>query len=128
MTEDEVIDLLSMAAAFDSRTIGEADVAAWQAVADSCGWTSATARRALVEHHGHSTTRLVPGHITALIEAERARIRRSFNPVPPPVNLRDDPTAERAWLRERARRHVQDGLDAWTAERTPRELPGPPPE
>lgn len=127
MTRDEVIDLLTMAAAFDSRTVGESDLEAWQAVATACGWTAHTARRALIEHYGHDTDRLVPAHLTQIIEAERNRIRRTYDPVPPPVVLRDDPAAERTWLRERARQHVRSGLDEWATGSAPRELPGPPP-
>jgi hypothetical protein len=113
VNEDDVIDLLTMAAAIDQRTVGEADVTAWLAIAHECDWTPATARRALVEHYANHAERLMPAHITRRIAAQRERIRRTYVPVAPPAELRDDPTAERLWLRERARRWVAIGLEAW---------------
>lgn len=71
MTTDEVVDLLTAAAAYDRRTVGRGDVLAWTEVAHRARWTFAEALSAMHQHFATSTEYLMPGHITTLIKAER---------------------------------------------------------
>lgn len=64
MNRADVARLLSLAAAFDSRTIGETDVAAWQLALD--GLDPARCRDAIVRHYRESTDRLMPAHVRRL--------------------------------------------------------------
>lgn len=117
MTPDETVDLLSMIVTFDQRTVGEADVAAWHAIATECGWTWPLARRATLEHHkrGGDRPRIKPGHITDAIDAARELIRRQVfqRDLVPPRELADDPKAELAWRRQHIADVVERGLHAW---------------
>lgn len=78
MTSEEIIDLLTAAAAYDRRTVGEGDVHAWHEVAGRAGWTFHAALVALHQHFATSTDWLMPGHITTLVRAERRQPAR-FN-------------------------------------------------
>jgi hypothetical protein len=117
MTPDETIDLLTMIATFDQRTVGEADVAAWHAIATETDWTWPLARRAVIEHHkrGGDRPRIKPGHITDAIDAARDLIRRQVfqRDLVPPKHLADDPRAELEWRRQHIADVVERGLAAW---------------
>lgn len=78
MTADEVIDLLTIAAAYDRRKIGESDVLAWGEASKRARWTFDEAREAIHEHYAASTEWLMPAHITAAIK--HARDIRSHPP------------------------------------------------
>jgi hypothetical protein len=99
MTEDEVIDLLTYAASFDRRTVGDADVDAWLPVVADLSF--ADAREAVARHYGRdSTDWLMPKHVRDGVKAIRAeRIARSVIPAPPP-ELCDDPLEYRRVLQE----------------------------
>lgn len=71
MTDDEIIDLLTAAAAYDRRTVGEGDVLAWLEVAREGRWTFPEALAAIHTHFAHSTAWLMPAHVTELIRQER---------------------------------------------------------
>lgn len=115
MTHDEVIDLLTLVAASDKRTVGQADVEIWHAVANADRWTFALARRALIEHQRHNDVMIKPAHINAIIDAARQRARSKFTEdVSPPRELRDDPRGEIGWRRDRAQTYVEAALDAWS--------------
>jgi hypothetical protein len=117
MTPNETIDLLTLIATFDQRTVGEADVAAWHAIAAECSWTFPLARRAVLEHHkrGGDKPRIRPAHITDTIDTARTLIRKQVfsRDLVPPRELADDPRAELEWRR----RHITDvterALQAW---------------
>lgn len=64
MNRSHVAELLSLAAAYDARTIGETDVAAWLLALD--GLDPARCRDAIVRHYRESTDRLMPAHIRRL--------------------------------------------------------------
>lgn len=118
MTEDEIIDLLTLAAAYDRRTVGDADVEAWNAVASTSGWTFPVARKALVEHFKTSTKPIMPADINTIIAAQRKAISARFTEnVSPPKHLRDDPAAEIAWRREFAEDYKRRALAAWAEDR-----------
>lgn len=61
MTLAETADLLSIAAAIDKRTIGEADVRAWQMVLDDIPFPAA--RNALRAHYRENVKPLMPADI-----------------------------------------------------------------
>lgn len=77
MTRDEVLDLLSVAIAYDNRRPDEAQVVAWEEAARRGRWTFGEAREALLDHYARTTDFVMPGHIT-----EALRVRRS---APPPA-------------------------------------------
>ena len=121
MTEDEVIDLLTLAAAYDRRTVGDADVEAWSAVALTSNWAFTVARKALVEYFKVNNKPIMPADINAIIGAQRKAIGARFTEnVAPPKELRDDPAAEIAWRREFAEDYKRRALAAWAEDR---ELP-----
>lgn len=117
MTADNVIDLLTLVAAYDQRTVGHDDVQAWLLIANAEDWTLPRARRAVVEHHrrGADRPRLRPAHITDALDDLRRTISRSALRVDltPPRHLADHPRAEIAWRRERAEALIDAGMDAW---------------
>ncbi len=67
MNRDQIIDLLTAAAAYDRRNVGEGDVHAWSEAARRAGWTFDKALNALHEHYATSSAWLMPGHITERI-------------------------------------------------------------
>jgi len=71
MTTDEVIDLLTVLATYDRRTVGRADVLAWHESAKRAGWTFDEALDAAHDHHAERTDWCKPGHITERIRASR---------------------------------------------------------
>lgn len=126
MTPAEVIDLLTLAAAYDRRTVGQADVEAWGAMAAKCGWTAAHARRAVLEHFDRSDRPVMPAHINQIIDETTRRIRAKFTEsITPPRELADDPRAEIAWRRQYTAEYVEHALDAWAAGQAIPELPKP---
>lgn len=64
MNRADTARLLTLAASFDARTIGEADVLAWQAALD--GLDYARCQAAIVKHYRESTDRVMPAHIRRL--------------------------------------------------------------
>lgn len=79
ITEDEVFQLLELAASFDRRTVGKADLLAWGEVAERAQWTFEEAAEAIKNHGTFSTSYLQPAHITQAI-LER---REQAEPWPP---------------------------------------------
>lgn len=70
MTPVEIGMLLAKAAAYDARTVGKADVAAWHEALHMLDYGDAMA--ALVDHFRESTERLMPVHINRRVKAMRA--------------------------------------------------------
>lgn len=124
MTTDEIIDLLSLIAAYDQRTVGEADVEAWLAIADAEAWTMPAARRAVIEHHrrGSDKPRIRPAHITDTIRQVEETIRRTVlhTDLVPPRELADHPAAEREWRRAYIAEVKASALAAWADSGDPR--------
>lgn len=117
MTPDEVIDLLSLAAGFDQRTVGHDDVRAWGLIANEDDWTLPLACRALVEHAKIDPMPARPAHIKAIIDGVRKKIRAQFTEdVCPPRELADDPRAEIEWRRKRVADYTQRALDCWAVD------------
>jgi len=96
MTIEEVIDLLTTAAAYDRRTVGEADVVAWhRAVADL---DFLDAQDAVIGHYAETTDWLMPAHVRKRVKDIRAA-RVAIAPVPAPdPELADRPADYQAAL------------------------------
>ncbi|NIH81702.1 hypothetical protein [Amycolatopsis viridis] len=128
MTPDETIDLLTLIAAYDQRTVGEADVVAWRTVAVEEGWTFPLARRAVIEYHkrGGDRPRIKPAHITDTLEQLRREISSKLFSVDlvPPRELGDDPRAEIEWRRTHIREATDRALEAWAGGKRLPELEG----
>lgn len=115
MSKRDVALLLSFMAAYDQRTIGDADVEAWHMVAVPAGWTLPYARRAVVEFVTAATgERLLPGHITKAIRDRQARYVASFLCPPLPTGMHDT-DEQTAWVRAQRAIHVADRMDRWAA-------------
>jgi len=124
MTLDQVIDLLTVAAVFDFRSIGEADAIAWHTVLGDLEFGDA--RAAVLAHYAESCDRVMPANIRQRVKAiRRDRLAREITPAPPP-ELADQPGRYKAELGAGIRR-IADGRQVRLALAPPvRE--GPPPQ
>ena len=119
MTPDQTIDLLSVAAAFDRRTTGEADVIAWHAAIGDLDF--ADSRAAVIAHYQESRDWIMPADVRVRVRAmRRDRLARELIPAPSA-----EPGRYKAELDASIRR-IADGRTAWLAIAPVRE--GPPPE
>lgn len=71
MKHSEAAELLTYAAAFDRRTVGEADVIAWATALD--GLNVERCKAAIITHYRRSTDYLQPAHLWALARATSTR-------------------------------------------------------
>jgi hypothetical protein len=102
VTTDEVIDLLTLIASCDRRTVGKADVAAWTLTVGDLRF--ADAQEAVVSHYASSREWIMPADIRRRVKAIRSdRISRAVIPAPP-AGLADDPGAYRAAMAALERR------------------------
>lgn len=91
LTRNQIIDLLTCAAAYDRRTIGEADITAWTLAIGDLPYDDAQA--AVVAHYSDVTDWLMPAHVRARVRQAR-ELRIARHPVPePPAALTDNPSA-----------------------------------
>lgn len=74
-TPDQVVELLQRAAAYDKRTFGHSEKAAWTSASQIGGWTFEEACRAIDHHKATRTEYLEPAHITRWINLERRKAR-----------------------------------------------------
>jgi hypothetical protein len=88
MTPEQVGDLLALAAAFDDREVGDAQVLAWLTVIGDLEF--ADARAAVVGHYAENTRRIMPADV-------RQRVKRALRPAKDQDDLRKllDPVAYR---------------------------------
>jgi hypothetical protein len=108
MTRDEIIDLLSLMAARDRRTIGETDVAAW--LEDAGDLPFADARVAVSRHFRETGDWCMPFHIRKHVKAIRTERLANANQVIPPA----DPATWTRSLKEINRR-IGDGQPTFQA-------------
>ncbi|MES9522416.1 zinc finger domain-containing protein [Streptomyces capoamus] len=111
MTPAETAALLSFAAAFDRRTIGEADVLAWHTVLADIGFEPAKA--AVTAHYAVHTRWIMPADIRQHVVAQRADTAADIQgPGLPPEIPDADPDDVPAYLAAvRQQRHrAADGL------------------
>ena len=114
ITRGETAKLLGLAAAYDQRTIGEADVEAWHAVARIGRWHAAHAVRALLEHYTTNTERIMPAHINRTLTQRRNDAARTYRHQPAPPEVRGQ-QAEIEWERTQVTAHIDTCLDRWAA-------------
>lgn len=126
ITRNEVVKILALAAAYDHRAVGEADVDAWLIIATESAWTYPLARRCVIEYNKHDgdRPRIRPAHINDSITATRDTIRRQAfrTDLVPPRELADDPAAEIAWRRQTTEHFIDRALAAWADEQPLPEL------
>lgn len=116
MTPEETVDLLTVAAAFDQRTVGEGDAMAWYAVVGDLDFNDA--KQAVVGHYTDTTDRIMPAHVRSRVKAvRRDRLAREIPPAPP-AELTDDPGRYKAAIEASVRR-IANGLSFQRA------IPGP---
>lgn len=68
MKKSQMARVLGTAAAFDQRTVGEADVEAWMRACGDMDFDEAT--EAVIEHYKTSADRLMPVHLIEYGEGE----------------------------------------------------------
>ena len=108
MTPSETAILLAMAAAFDSRTVGETDVMAWHAVLEDLPLEDCEA--AVLAWYREHRERLMPSDVRHAVKAiRRDRIERDGGTEPPDADP-DDVVAYLAAFRE-GRRRAADGTE-----------------
>lgn len=108
MTYDEVCDLLAIAAAYDRRTLGDADGEAWEAAVGDLPFTDA--RLAVVAHYRASRDWIMPADVrqrVAAIQAERLRLAPGLE-AGIPEELADRPIEYRDAL-QRAKQAAAEG-------------------
>lgn len=106
MTPEQVIDLLTLIAARDRRTLGKTDVTVWAFDIGDLDYDDAC--QAVAEHFREEPdTWLMAGHVRKRVKAIReARLGPAgpgLSPIPPPADP-DDPKAYAAALREQRAR------------------------
>ncbi|MEO3860921.1 hypothetical protein [Acrocarpospora sp. B8E8] len=108
MTRDQIIDILTCAAAYDRRTIGETDIAAWRLAIGDLPF--ADAQTAVVEHYTDSTDWLMPAHIRTRVKRTR-ELRLAARPIPAPApELTHDQAAYQQQFNAIVKR-LADGMD-----------------
>lgn len=81
MNRPETVDLLAMCAAYDQRTVGQVDVAAWQSVLEDID--SVDAQTAVKVHYAQTSRRIMPADVRHIVAAIRgARLAGVVEPVP----------------------------------------------
>lgn len=98
--DPEVIgDVLAVAAAFDNRTVGDADCTAWYRVIGHLDQREA--EEAIIAHYSETTDRIMPAHVLNRVGKLRAlRIAHAGPEAVPDVDDPDDWRAYQAALRE----------------------------
>lgn len=119
MRPSETATLLAMIAAYDRRTVGEADVAAWHAELEP--YDLAAAAAAVRDYYRTSRDWLMPADLVRLIRAARAARIPELVPLPPIEP--DDVTRYLAW-QVAWRDGCADGLTSDQAERRADDLLG----
>lgn len=117
MTIDETIDLLTVAAAYDLRKVGETDAIAWHAAVGDLDFGDC--RAAVVGHYQETRDRLMPADVRRRVKAMR-RDRLERHPIPAPApELTDRPSVYREALKGNLKRTA----DGFSISRAIGELP-----
>ena len=93
MSPNDIIDLLTLAAAYDQRTVGQGDVTAWHAALFKLDPDEAQA--AVIAHYQDSTQRIMPADI---YKRCRPQATRHLTTVPAPA-VHDSPPDPDRWHR-----------------------------
>lgn len=108
MTLNETVDLLTVAAAFDQRTIGEGDAIAWHAAVGDLSFTDS--RQAVIVHYREHRERVMPADVRHGVKAIRQARLDAAGPTEIPPELADRPIEAREWL-QRTRDAIADGQE-----------------
>ncbi len=109
MNAEETGDILALAASYDRRKVGEAEIIAWHAAIGDLPFVDC--RAAVVAHYQETSDWLMPAHVRNRVkDARRQRIADAVGVPAPPPELLDDPPAYRAALRAGATA-LADGRD-----------------
>jgi hypothetical protein len=115
MTPDETVDPLTVAAAFDQRTVGEGDAMAWHAVLGDLNF--ADAKQAILGYYADTRERIMPADVRQRVKAiQDRRLQDTEIPTAPLAALMDDPPAYLAAVRA-ANAAIAAGRDPETAMR-----------
>lgn len=99
MTIEELGDVLGVAAAFDNRTVGDADILAWYSAIGHIN--AGEAREAVIAHYTENTDRVMPAHVLTRVGKIRAlRLAHAGPEAVPDVDNPDDWRAYQEALRE----------------------------
>jgi hypothetical protein len=105
MNSNETAILLAVAASFDSRTIGDADVNAWHAAMYDLDFIKS--REAVIGHYRRSDDRITPAQIRHLVNTDSANKH-----VPrPPENIAQNP---HEWRKRVSQQRFQGPLNNQT--------------
>lgn len=103
LTREQVVDLLSVAAAYDSRKPNPDTVLAWTEAAGRGRWDYQGALTAIHEHYAESAEWIMPAHITTRLKAVRQQ--------PPHLPTQRDPLAVEGYDRPRRQLPAQRQAD-----------------
>lgn len=106
MTTEETIDLLTLMQAYDRRTVGRTDVAAWHLVVSDLPFADAQA--AVLAHYRESRDWIMPADVRSRVNEMRRERLENAPVLDPPHEVADNPAAYQAWL-EREQRKIADG-------------------
>lgn len=95
MTDDEIVDLLTLMASYDRRHLSKADVGPWRAIIGD--FQFADAWQAVIDHYTESTEWIMPAHLRQRVSAIRQARLDAAGPVEIPEDLADHPVEARAW-------------------------------
>lgn len=98
MEPEAIGDVLAVAAAFDNRTVGDADCIAWYRAIGHLD--RAEVEEAIIAHYTETTDRIMPAHVLGRVGKIRALRLAHAGPEAVPDADPDDDTAYRAALRE----------------------------
>lgn len=81
MTRDDVLDLLKVIAAYDRRTVGEADVLVWSEQARRGRWSRDAAFEAIHAHYAEATSMIGTADVNRSVRASRrTELERAYVP------------------------------------------------
>jgi hypothetical protein len=113
MNRNETVDLLTLCAGYDRRTVGEADVVAWQKALDGINFRDAG--QAVIDHYKSLARFVMPSDVIAGVERIRAARLVAHGPITDDEILAvlDETLPEgRAWVL--AQRTIRDKIAAGT--------------
>ena len=112
MNANEVIDLLTLMASYDRRTVGKSDVAAWGLAVGDLPF--ADSRDAVITHYRESREWIMPADVRDLVNEVRRERLKNAPALDPPHEVADDPAKYVEWLAAE-RKKIADGPQALKA-------------
>lgn len=110
MDRDEIIDLLTIAIAFDQRSLGEGDITAWGIALEGTGFEEA--RAAIIAHYREQARRIMPADIRQHVKQNQRPDAVPFAQLPraEPDEPNPDFLKAKAELIEKMKRRDQEAL------------------